>query len=68
MYRFWTSDFRFVSILTLFVKPFSFIFPKKMREMINLMPANFPKKTLPEMEVYSAKGRKKPIARVALLV
>jgi glycolate oxidase iron-sulfur subunit len=34
--------------------------------MINLMPRKFPKKTLPIMKVYPAKG-KKTIARVALL-
>ena len=63
-----TFNFRFISILTLFIKPFRFIFSKKIQEMINLMPVNFPKKTLPEAEVYSVKDRKKPIARVALLV
>ena len=62
-----TLNFRIISILTLFVKPFSFLFPKKIREMINLMPSKFPKKTLPQMTSYPAENRKKPVARVALL-
>jgi glycolate oxidase iron-sulfur subunit len=62
-----SSHFKFISILTLFVKPFVFFFPKNLREMINLMPKTFPKKTIPKMEVYPTKGRKKAFARVALL-
>jgi len=60
-------NFRIVGILAQFVKPFRFIFPKKVREMINLMPGKFPKKTLANMNVYLAKNKKKPVARVALL-
>ena len=59
--------FRVIGILTLFVKPISFIFPKRFREMINLMPLKFPKKNLPKMRVYSSGKKKKPVARVALL-
>ena len=59
-------NFRIIGILTQLVKPFSFFFPKAIKEMINLMPRKFPKKTLPIMKVYPAKG-KKTIARVALL-
>ena len=59
-------NFRIISILTRLIKPFSFLFPKKIREMINFMPLTFPKKTLPKMRVYPAK-KKKPVARVALL-
>ena len=59
--------FRIIGILTLLVKPINFIFPKKLREMIKLMPINFPKKNLPKMKVYPAEKRKKPVARVALL-
>lgn len=59
--------FRIIGILTLFIKPISFIFPKKFREMIKLMPINFPKKSLPKMKIYLAEKRKKPVARVALL-
>ena len=36
--------FRIMGTLTLFTKPISFIFPKKIKEMIKLMPTNFPKK------------------------
>tara|TARA_B110000438_G_C15753056_1_gene623884 strand:+ start:3 stop:1031 length:1029 start_codon:yes stop_codon:yes gene_type:complete len=58
--------FRFVAILTLFVKPFKYIFPKRVKEMISLMPNSFPRRTLTKMQVYKSK-KKKPIARVALL-
>ena len=60
-------NFRLISILTQFVKPFAFIFPKKIRLMINLMPTKFPRKTLSKKQVYPALNKKKPIARVALL-
>ena len=53
-------------MLTLLVKPFRFIFPKKIREIISLMPGKFPKKTLPEMKIYRSQGKKR-VARVALL-
>ena len=62
-----TFNFRIISIITLFVKPLGFLFPKKIREMMNLMPAKFPKKTLPQMTLYPAEKKKKPVARVALL-
>ena len=39
-------NFRVVAILTQFAKPFKFFFPKKIREMINLMPTRFPRKTI----------------------
>jgi len=60
-------NFRIVAILTRFLKPFSFFFPKKLRNMINLMPIKFPKKTLSQMKVYGIEKKKKPVARVALL-
>ena len=60
-------NFKFISILTLLAKPFFIFFPKKLRNMIDLMPKNFPKSTLPKMEIYPVKNRKKTIARVALL-
>ena len=59
--------FRIIGILTQFLKPFRFFFPKKIREMIDFMPGRFPKKTLPNMSVYPIKNKKKPVARVALL-
>jgi len=59
--------FRIIGSLTLLIKPFSIFFPKRIREMIRIMPTKFPKKNLPKMKVYPAAKRKKPIARVALL-
>ena len=60
-------NFRVIAILTQFIKPFRFFFPKKIREMISLMPSKFPRKTLSKKEIYSVKNKKKPVARVALL-
>ena len=59
--------FRIVAKLVLFIKPFQFIFPKKIKEMTKLMPISFPKKTLSNMKVYKSDKKKKPVARVALL-
>ena len=61
------TNFKIISILIILAKPLSFFFPKKVKEMIKLMPASIPKRTLPKMETYSTTSRKKPIARVALL-
>tara|TARA_B110000438_G_C15715869_1_gene607462 strand:- start:130 stop:1188 length:1059 start_codon:yes stop_codon:yes gene_type:complete len=58
--------FKIIGKLTLFLKPFQFLFPKKIKNMIMLMPSSFPSKTLPKMEVYKT-DKKKPVARVALL-
>jgi len=60
-------NFKVIAILTQFIKPFRFLFPKQLREMISLMPIRSPKKTLPRMKVYRIQKKKKPIARVALL-
>jgi len=60
-------NFRIISFLTKFIKPFSFLLPKKISEMLDLMPRKFPKRTLPNMRIYSPKS-KKIVARVALLV
>ena len=59
--------FRTIGILTHLVRPFRFILPKKLSEMINFMPRKFPKKTMLTKKKYSADNKKKPIARVALL-
>jgi len=59
--------FRFINILTLLIKPFQYILPKKIRTMISLMPVTLPKKTLRKMNLYSIQKKKKPVARVALL-
>jgi len=61
-----TKLFKLLSILVKIGKPFKFLFPSKIKNMMNLMPTFFPKKTLKEREIYSPRGKKK-IARVALL-
>ena len=58
--------FRIASLLVKLAKPFQFLMPIKIKDMMNLMPTNFPKKTLKEKEFYPATNQKK-IARVALL-
>jgi len=60
-------NFKLISFLTLFAKPFTLFFPKRIKQMIKLMPISFPKKTIPKMEIYSVTNKKKPFARVALL-
>tara|TARA_Y100001960_G_C14720269_1_gene852026 strand:- start:806 stop:1867 length:1062 start_codon:yes stop_codon:yes gene_type:complete len=60
-------NFRIIAVLTQFVKPFQFFFPKKIRNMISFMPTKFPRRTLSNMRVYPVHNRKKPVARVALL-
>tara|TARA_B100001245_G_scaffold235558_1_gene223729 strand:+ start:29 stop:1336 length:1308 start_codon:yes stop_codon:yes gene_type:complete len=60
-------NFRIIAILTQFVKPFSFLFPANIRNMINIMPIKFPRKKLSRMEIYPAQNKKKAVARVVLL-
>jgi len=62
-----STYFRTVGILTQLLRPFRYFFPKKLSDIIHLMPRKFPKKTLSRMEIYSAKNKKKAAARVALL-
>ena len=59
--------FRIIGILTRLIKPFHFMFNKKISEMIKLMPSKFPSKTLPVKEIYPALDKKQKVARVALL-
>ena len=47
-------------------KPFKFLFPSKIKNMMDLMPVSFPKKVLKVKEIYKTKNKKR-IARVALL-
>ena len=61
-----TKYFRIASFFVKIGKPFSFLFPSKIKDMMNLMPTSFPKKTLKSKEVYKAKTKKK-VARIALL-
>ena len=52
-------NFRIVMILTMFVRPFNFFFPKKIREMIRLMPKKFIKKTISSKKIYRINKKKK---------
>ena len=58
-------NFRIIAILTRFTKPFSFLFPKKISEMIRFMPNRFPQKTLSTMKIYLAQNKKKPKVQIA---
>jgi len=60
-------NFRLMIILILFLKPFKIFFPKKVKEMISLIPKKIPRKNLPKMYIYPSIKRKKAVARVALL-
>ena len=61
-----TKVFRLSSFLVKLSKPFKFLMPSRIRDMIDLMPSSFPKKKLPIKEFYKVAGKKK-VARVALL-
>ena len=58
--------FRIMSYLARIGRPFQFFLPSKIKNMMNLMPSSFPKKTLKEKKIYRPK-LKKIISRVALL-
>ena len=58
--------FKFIMIISLFIRPFKFLLPPKIKNMISFMPKKLPKKTLPQIKIYPVE-KKKPIARVALL-
>jgi|TARA_B100002003_G_scaffold95183_1_gene88681 glycolate oxidase iron-sulfur subunit len=58
--------FRLAGFLTKFAKPFKFLFPKKIKSMITLMPTNFPKKKMKDEKIYPVTNGNK-ISRVALL-
>ena len=60
-------NFKLILIIAILIKPFHFFFPRKIREVISLMPKKFPRKKLPSMQIYRVKNKKKPVARVALL-
>ena len=62
-----STYFKVIAILTQLVRPFRFLFSKKLSKMISLMPKKFPKKTLSRKRIYSPENKKKPVARVALL-
>ena len=58
--------FRLAGFFTRFIKPFKFLFPKKIKNMIALMPTNFPQKKIKDKKVYPVRNNK-TISRVALL-
>ena len=58
--------FRIMSYLARIARPFQFFLPSKIKNMMNLMPSSFPKKTLKEKKIYRPK-LKKTISRIALL-
>jgi len=58
--------FKLSSLLVRIGKPFKFLMPSKVKDMMDLMPTFFPKKTLKEKEIYTSRSKKK-IARVVLL-
>jgi glycolate oxidase iron-sulfur subunit len=58
--------FKLSSWFVKLAKPIKFLLPSKIKDMMDLMPTNFPKKSLPIKEIYKVTGKKK-IARVALL-
>jgi glycolate oxidase iron-sulfur subunit len=61
-----TRYFRLASLMVKLAKPFQFLMPSKIKDMMKLMPTTFPKKNLKQREFYSVSNQKK-IARVALL-
>ncbi len=57
-----TQYFKLTSYLVKIGKLFKFLFPKKIKDMMELMPTSFPEKTIKVKEIYPANGKK--IARV----
>ena len=53
-----TKLFKLLSLLVKIGKPFKFLFPSRIKNMMDLMPTFFPKKTLKEKEIYSPRGKK----------
>ena len=58
--------FLLMALLSKIVKPFSFLFPKFLRNALNLMPNKIPGKKIKEKKVYEVTNGKK-VSRVALL-
>ena len=59
--------FKFLIIMSKFVKPFKFLMPINLKSMLELSPNKIQKKTLKFQNLYRVE-RKKPTARVALLI
>ena len=60
-----TKLFRLMALMVKIAKPFSFMMPDKIKNMISLMPSSFPKQTLKTKNIYKPKN--KVVARVILL-
>ena len=56
-----------LAILTKFIKPFSFLMPRFLKNSLNLMPDSIPSKKIKTQKIYSPLDGKK-ISRVALLI
>jgi glycolate oxidase iron-sulfur subunit len=59
--------FLILAILTKFIKPFSFLMPRFLKNSLNLMPDKIPLKKIKTQKIYSPLNGKK-ISRVALLI
>ena len=58
--------FFLLAVISKFIKPFSFILPKFLRNSLKLMPNKIPRKKMKVQKVYPS-ANKKTVARVALL-
>ena len=56
-------NFKLIAILTLFLKPIRFLFPKKINEMISIMPRKFPKKNSFHNESISGSKKEKTYSK-----
>ena len=56
-----------LAILTKFIKPFSFLMPRFLKNSLKLMPDSIPSKKIKTQKIYSPRDGKK-ISRVALLI
>ena len=53
-----TQYFKLTSYLVRIGKLFKFLFPRKIKDMMELMPTSFPEKTIKVKEIYPANGKK----------
>jgi len=58
--------FKILILLVRFIKPFTFVFPKFLKNSIALVPSYFPRKTMKVQKIYNSTN-KEVVARVALL-
>ena len=52
-----TGYFKIASYIVKFAKPLQLLMPSKIKDMMNLMPTNFPKKTLNIIDISSLRGK-----------